>query len=97
LRNFGKPKGLLQVLWERRIVNETRHSEYTINRRQNEYSIVDKTFALKSLMVSCLDFEEEEKLLQSMERSWEFVGEGIKYSWGCAKLVCINTLHSVYT
>ncbi len=93
----AKPKGLLQVLWERGIVDESRLSEYTINERQNGYGIVDKTFALKSLMANCLDFEEEETLLQSMGREmgvlvdqtpkchFEMAGEGIEYSWGCAK------------
>jgi hypothetical protein len=93
----GKPKGLLQVLWERGIVDETRLLEYTINGRQNGYGVVNKTFALKSLMASCLDFEEEETLLQSTGREMgvlvdrtpkchcELAGEGIEYSWGCAK------------
>ena len=93
----GKPKGLLQILWERGIVDESRLSEYTMNGRQNGYGIVDKTFALKSLMANCLDFEEEETLLQSMGREMgvlvdrtpkchcEMAGEGIEYSWGCAK------------
>jgi hypothetical protein len=93
----GIPKGLLQVLWERGIVNETRLLDYTINGRQNGYCVVDKTFALKSLMASCLDFEEEETLLQSTGREmgvlvdWtpkchcELAGKGIEYSWGCAK------------
>ena len=93
----AKPKGLLQVLWERGIVDESRLSDYTINGRQNGYGIVDKTFALKSLMANCLDFEEEETLLQSMGREMgvlvdrtpkchcEMAGEGIEYSWGCAK------------
>ena len=97
----GKPKGLLQVLWERGIVDEKRLSEYTINGRQNRYDVVDKTFALKSLMASCLDFEEEERLLQSMGREMgvlidrtpkchcELAGEGIEYSWAgvCQKQV----------
>jgi hypothetical protein len=80
------------------IVGESRLSDYTINgTRQNGYRIVDKTFALKSLMANCLDFEEEETLLQSMGREMgvlvdrtpkchcEMAGEGIEYSWGCAK------------
>ena len=48
-------------------------------------------------MSNCLDFEEEESLLQSMGRRvkvlidhtskchCELAGEGIEYSWGCAK------------
>jgi hypothetical protein len=59
--------------------------------------LVDKTFALKSLMASCFDFEKEETLLQSMGREMgvlvdrtpkcncELAEEGIEYSWGCAK------------
>ena len=93
----GKPKGLLQVLWERGIVDASKLSEYTINGRQNGYGVIDKTYALKSLMANCLDFEEEETLLQSMGRVMgvlvdrtpkchcELAGEGIEYSWGCAK------------
>ena len=88
----GKPKGLLQVLWERGIVDETRLSEYIINGRQNGYGVLDKSFAFKSLMASCLDFEEEETLLQSTGREMgvlvdrtpkchcELAGEGIEYS-----------------
>jgi hypothetical protein len=53
--------------------------------------------SLKSLMASCTDFEEEETLLQHMGKTmgvvvnWspkchtEIAGEGIEYSWGCAK------------
>ena len=50
-------------------------------------------------MAGCLDFEEEETLLQPSGREmgvlvdWtpkchcELAGEGIEYSWGCAKKV----------
>jgi hypothetical protein len=48
-------------------------------------------------MASCTDFEEEETLLQHMGKTMgvvvdrspkchaEIAGEGIEYSWGCAK------------
>ena len=88
----GKPKGLLQILWERMIENESRLSDYTINGRQNGFGAVDKTFALKSLMANCLEVEEEATLLQSMGREmWvlvdctlkchhcELAGEGIEF------------------
>jgi hypothetical protein len=54
-------------------------------------------FSLKSLLGSCVDFDEEETMLQSMGRKMgalinrtpkchpELAGEGIEYSWGCAK------------
>jgi hypothetical protein len=81
------------------IVGESRLSDYTINGRQNVYGVVNKTFALKSLMANCLDFEENKvTLLQSMGREMgvlvyctpkchcELAGEGIEcYLWGCAK------------
>ncbi len=55
------------------IVGESRLSDYTINRRQNGYGAVNKTFALKSLMANCLDFEENKvSLLQSMGREMGF-------------------------
>jgi hypothetical protein len=88
----GKTKRPPQVLWERGIVDETRLSEYIINGRQNGYGVLDKSFAFKSLMASCLDFEEEETLLQSTGREMgvlvdrtpkchcELAGEGIEYS-----------------
>jgi len=53
--------------------------------------------SLKYLMANCVDFEEEESLLQSMGTKMgviidrtpkchcELAGEGIGYSWGCAK------------
>jgi hypothetical protein len=52
---------------------------------------------LKYLLGSCLDFKEEEMMLQSMGHSLgvlinrtpkcqpELAGEGIKYLWGCTK------------
>ena len=93
----GKPKGLLQVLWERGLVDQNRLDKYTLNGQQDAFGVVDKRFSLKSLMANCLDFEEEETLLQTMGRAMgvsvdrtpkchcELAGEGIEYSWGCAK------------
>ena len=60
-------------------------------------SFVQKDFSVKLLKGNCLDFEEEETLLQSMGKEMgvlvdrmpkchcELAGEGIEYSWGCAK------------
>jgi hypothetical protein len=53
--------------------------------------------SLKFLLGNCIDFEEEESLLQSKGRllgskidqtpkcHCKLAGEGIEYSWGCAK------------
>jgi hypothetical protein len=52
---------------------------------------------LKQILANCSNFEEEETMLQLMGRSRgvivdqtpkchpELAGEGIEYSWGCAK------------
>ena len=67
--------------------------------KQDTFGFILKDFSLKLPMerTSCLDFEEEETLLQSMGREMgvlvdrtakchcEIAGEGIKYSWACAK------------
>jgi len=89
----GKPKGLLQVLWEWGFVNTLNLSQYTINSKQDGFGILRHDTSLKYLMSRCQDFEEEETLLQSMgiavDRTpkchCELAGEGIEYSWGCSK------------
>ena len=69
-----------------------------MNGKQDAFGFVQKDFSLKSLKGNCLDFEEEEILLESMGREMgvlldrtpkchcELVaGEGIEYSCGCNK------------
>jgi hypothetical protein len=65
----GKPKGLLQVLWERGWVDNSNGralNYYTISGRKNEFNLVQPDTSLKHLMGSCCDFKEEETMLQSM-------------------------------
>jgi len=93
----GKPKGLLQVLWERGLIDPNNIGNYTVEGRQDAFGVVQKAFSLKHLMANCQDFEEEETLLQSMGREMgvlvdrspkchcELAGEGIEYTWGCMK------------
>jgi len=93
----GKPKGILQTLWERGFIDATALSRYTMNGRQDESGILLKETSLTYLMTNCQDFEEEESLLQTMGREMgvlvdrtpkchcELAGEGIEYTWGCAK------------
>jgi hypothetical protein len=61
----GKAKGLLQVLWERGFINATNLENYTMNGRQDACGILIPDTSLKLLMANCLDFEEEESLLQA--------------------------------
>ncbi len=96
----GKSKGLLQILWERGWINNENNKayhNYTITGKKNEFNLPIPETSLKSLMAGCMDFEEEETMLQYMgikmgvvvDRSpkchAEIAGEGIEYSWGCMK------------
>ena len=96
----GKSKGLLQVLWERGWINNENNKAYhyyTLAGRKNEYNLIIPASSLKSLMESCTNCKEEETLLQHMGTKMGIVidrtpkchakiaGEGIQYSWGCAK------------
>ena len=97
---LGKPKGLLQVAWERGFIDPTISNPknyYTIVGRKNALGILMPETSLKQILANCSDFEEEETMLQSMGRNMgvlvdqtpkchpELAGEGIEYSWGCAK------------
>ena len=93
----NKPNGLLRILWERGFIDELRLENYMLNGKHDAFGFVQKDFSLKSLKGNCLDFEEEETLLQSMGMEMgvlavrtpkchcELAGERIEYSWGCAK------------
>ncbi len=96
----GKPKGLLQVLWERGWVDNINGGAlnyYTISGRKSKFNLVQPKTSLKHLMASCCDFEEEDTMLQSMaslmgvdvDRSpkchCKIAGEGIEFSWACVK------------
>jgi hypothetical protein len=72
-------------------------NQYTVTGRKDEMCILQPETSLKFLLGNCLDFEEEESLLQSKGRilrakidstpkcHCELAGERIEYSWGCAK------------
>jgi len=93
----NKPNGLLQVLRERGFIDDLRLENYMLNGKHDAFGFMQKDFSLKSLKGNCLDFEEEETLLQSMGKEMgvlvdrtpkchcELAGEGIEYSWSCAK------------
>ena len=93
----GKPKGLLQVLWEQGFIDISKLSHYTMHRKQDPFEVIRKDMSLKFLMSNCQDFKEEESLVQSMGQSMgilvdripkchcELAGEGIEYLWGWSK------------
>ena len=94
----NKPKGMLQVLYERGFLDPKKINSYTIEGKQDEYGHTVPGTSLKEMMTSLLDFAEEETLLQYHGRLLdvivdrtpkchpEIAGEGIEYDWACAKL-----------
>jgi hypothetical protein len=88
----GRPKGMLQVLWECGFIDEQNLNQYTITGRKDEMGILQPETSLKFLLGNCLDFEEEKSLLQSKGRilgakidrtpkcHCKLAGEGIEYS-----------------
>ena len=88
---------MLQVAWERGLIDENNIAQYTVSGRKDEMGILIPHTSLKMLLGKCVDFAEEETLLQSkgtklgvkVDRTpkchCELAGEGIEYSWGCAK------------
>jgi len=93
----GKQKGLLQILWERGWIDIASLGKYTIEGSLDGFGIKRYDTSLKHLMANCVDFEEEESLLRSIGTKMgvivdrtpkchcELAGEGVEYSWGCAK------------
>jgi hypothetical protein len=62
---FGKPKGLLQILWERGWVDDTRVRLHLLEARDNSGEIIEE-YSLRAMMESCLDFAKEETRLQQI-------------------------------
>jgi len=65
----GKPKGKLQVLWERGHIDNSNglaYKKYTADGTKDEFGIIQVETSLNNIMVRCLDFEEEETMLLSM-------------------------------
>jgi hypothetical protein len=96
----GKPKGMLQILWERGLIDIGRLQEYTIGGKKNrETGNVDTSMALRVMIADCSDFREEETKLQhlgtqlgiTVDRTPKFhaemAGEGIEYAWGFSKAI----------
>jgi hypothetical protein len=98
----GKPKGMLQVLWERGYIDPsiqpTKAQEYYTNDgKKDAFGNLIEGSSLRKMMKELLDFIEEETLLQyhgkllgvTVDRTPkchpEMAGEGVEYSWGCAK------------
>ena len=92
----GKGKGLLQILWERGWIDESKLKEYKV-RVTDDAGIIIPEYSLTTLMENCTDFKNEMTQLEFVCHSLsckalittkyhaEFAGEGIEYSWGFSK------------
>jgi hypothetical protein len=93
----GKPKGMLQILWEQGWIDPQWWQDYTVNGKKDALGrTIDKS-SLKFLLGNCNDFINEESMLQYYGRLMgvavdqtpkchcELAGEGIKYSCAASK------------
>ncbi len=96
----GRPKGLLQVLWERGWIDEAQRDTYTMDVATDGDSEVlegAEDWSLKCLVASWLHFAKEMTALQHVGSQLgvsviiipkfhaELAGEGVEYRWGFAK------------
>ncbi|KAI2497782.1 hypothetical protein MHU86_16724 [Fragilaria crotonensis] len=95
----GQPRGLLQVLWERGLIDEASLEKYTLDGRKDAITgDIDLQFSLRHVMAECTaDFKDEETALQYLGTQLgvrvqltpkfhaELAGEGIEYSWAHSK------------
>ena len=94
----GKPKGSLQLLYERGWINPQCIHSYTKKGPTDIYGMVQEELSLSCLLEKQPDFQEQETLLQYHARLLgcevvrtpkchpEIAGEGIEYDWGGSKL-----------
>ena len=95
---LGKPKGALQILYERGWIDPNKsHKDYTMKGKKDEYMQIMENTSLKLMMESQPDFVAELTLLQhhgkklgvTVDRTPKchpkMAGEGIEYTWGCSK------------
>jgi hypothetical protein len=94
----GKPKGLLQILHERGLIDPVNwQTLYTVNgKKDQDFNIIQES-SLRDIMANCTDFLNEETALQWLARNigvlivhtpkfhCELAGDGIEYSWAYGK------------
>ncbi len=70
---MGKQNSILQVLWETGFIDEVNTNQYTIYGHKDAFGVHQPQASLKHLLSSCMDFEGEESLIQSVEEAWVFL------------------------
>jgi hypothetical protein len=95
----GKPKGLLQILHERGMLDRDKYEAkfYGVSGKRDKDEIIIPGSSLKDLLGSCSDFKEELSLMQHLgidlgactastpKNHAELAGEGIEYDWALSK------------
>ena len=93
----GKSKGLLQILWERGLIDGSKHTGYTLDGKKDANGIIDLNTSLRHLMGVCSDFVNEKGMMEFVgvklgveviltpKCHAELAGEGVEYMWACAK------------
>jgi hypothetical protein len=94
----GKPKGSLQLLYERGWIDIDKINQYTVNGRVDEYGSIIPGTSLTEMMLLQNDFANEESLLELFARMMgvesgkspiahpEVAGEGVEFDWGAGKM-----------
>jgi hypothetical protein len=92
----GKSKGMLQVLWERGFIDESKLKQYKVKVLDDTGTIIPE-LSLGHMIENCYDFQNEVSQLEHVchqigaqalittKYHAEFAGEGIEYSWGFCK------------
>jgi hypothetical protein len=60
----GKPKGMVQILWEQGWIDEGRLQDYTVNGRKDALGTTINDTSLRYLLGNCEYFINEESMLQ---------------------------------
>ncbi len=94
----GKAKGLVQVLWERGLIDGNNLSKYNLNGKKDANKLTILDASLQHLMRLCSDFLHEQgmmeyigaklgvKVILTPKCHAELAGEGVEYDmWACAK------------
>jgi hypothetical protein len=95
---IGKAKGLLQILYERGLIDPVNwQTMYTNDGKKDADGNTIPGSSLREIMGNCTDFLNEETALQWLARNigalivhtpkfhCKMAGEGIEYSWACSK------------
>jgi hypothetical protein len=94
----GQLKGLMQVLWERGLIDTSSLEKNTLDGRKNPRTgDVSLRSSLRHILANCNDFKDEETALEYLGTQLdvtvkltpkfhaELAGEGIEYSWAHSK------------